>query len=414
MSKEEKSHYLSIMRRRYAHMRTKKARGRVLDDFCALTGLSRKHSIQTLSPQKLQSKRRGCPSGGTPEGTGLLIHLWELSDMLCSKLLVVVIPELLRSMRHHQPVCDRAAAEVLKMSAATIDRRLRPIKAADPRRSKRRRSSLDEHRRAIPLKIDVWPQEGPDRPGYLEVDTVAHCGGSMAGSFAWTLTITDIDTQWTETRSVWNRGGAAVCQALAYSAAAMPFPLLFLNSDNGGEVLNAHIARYCAQHLPQVRRSRSRGYCKNDNAHVEQKNGARVRALYGHGRIADPSLIDPMNEINALDGLIKNLHIPTMRLVSKERVGAKWIKRFEKIPKTPAQRVLESKFVSEEDKNKVRRMLEENDLIEIRTTLQMKINQLARKLTAAPAGAGSERAPEAKRIKRRKKSEPSPESPPAA
>ena len=139
-----------------------------------------------------------------------------------------------------------------------------------------------------------------------------------------------------------------------------------------------------------------------------------MRALYGHGRIADPSLIDPMNEINALDGLIKNLHIPTMRLVSKERVGAKWIKRFEKIPKTPAQRVLESKFVSEEDKNKVRRMLEENDLIEIRTTLQMKINQLARKLTAAPAGAGSERAPEAKRIKRRKKSEPSPESPPAA
>jgi len=96
------------------------------------------------------------------------------------------------------------------MSAATMDRRLREAKAACPGRGRRRRSSIEEHRREIPLKVDAWPEACPKQPGHVEVDTVAHCGGSMAGSFAWTLTMTDVATHWTELRAVWNRGAAGV------------------------------------------------------------------------------------------------------------------------------------------------------------------------------------------------------------
>ena len=178
---------MSLMRRRYAQMHTKKARGRILDDFCVITGLSRKHSIKVLGAKKGQSRRRGCPSGDTKVGTALWVRLWRLSDMLCSKLLVVAIPELLRNLVIYKDLDPIATVDVSKISAATIDRRLRPYKASIKDLNRRRRSCLEAHRREIPLKIDIWPSEGPDRPEYLEIDTVAHCGGSMVGSFVWTL-----------------------------------------------------------------------------------------------------------------------------------------------------------------------------------------------------------------------------------
>lgn len=274
------------------------------------------------------------------------------------------------------------------MSAATIDRRLRPFKASSLRHGRRRQSSLEAHRRELPLKIDTWPAKGPECPGYIEIDTAAHCGGSMTGSFVWTLTTTDVFTQWTELRSVWNRGGGVVCNALAGSMMALPFKALYLNSDNGGEVINGHIKRYFAKYLPEVIRTRSRSYRKNDNAHVEQKNGAVVRTLYGHGRIDDMSLLPLMNEINRLQCLLKNLYTPTMRLLSKERIGSKWVKCFEKVPKTPAQRVLESPFVTERERNGIMTMLAQTDFIDVAKELQKKVRELAKKL-ASPAGEAS-------------------------
>ena len=129
MSKEEKAMYVGVMRRRYAWARRKKARGRVLDEFCGMTGLTRKHAIKALSPKKRPSGRRGCPPGGTREGAALLTRLWKLSDMMCGKLLKAILPELLASLRRREAVPEEACREVLGMSAATIDRRLRGAKA---------------------------------------------------------------------------------------------------------------------------------------------------------------------------------------------------------------------------------------------------------------------------------------------
>ena len=184
MSKEEKATFVRLARRRYALMRTKKARGSVLDEFCRMTWLTRKHAIKRLSPKRLPIRIRGCPSGGTPEGTALRVRLWKLSDMMCGKLLKAVLELYLESLRKREDIPDEVCVEVLGMSAATIDRRLRHVKVfAAGGRGRRRRSSLEEHRREIPLKIDVWPEAYPKTPGYVEVDTVAHCGASMTTAY---------------------------------------------------------------------------------------------------------------------------------------------------------------------------------------------------------------------------------------
>jgi len=394
MSREEGRTYLEIMRRRYGAMRRKKAKTKVLDEFCELSGRSRKRAIRSLSPKRRPPRRRGRPPAGTPEGTALLVRLWKLSDMMCGKLLKAVVPELLASLRRREAVAEAVCGEVLRMSAATIDRRLRKVKASCPGGGgRRRRSSLEEHRREIPLKVDVWPESYPKEPGYVEVDTVAHCGGSMAGSFVWTLTMTDVATQWTELRAVWNKGAVGVCGAISAFIGDAPFDTLMINSDNGGECVNGHIKRHFSQFLPSVVRTRSRSYRKNDNAHVEQKNGAQARALYGHGRIGDESLIPLMNRINRAQGLLKNLFTPTMRLLSKERAGARYAKRYEKAPKTPAQRVLESHAVPEHKKVKVRALLAEHDILDLRERRDADLRLLARKLAAAPSGATSEGSP---------------------
>ncbi len=394
MSKDESRAYLGIMRRRYAAVRRKKGRGHVLDEFCGMTGLSRKHAIKALSPKRRAPGRRGCPPGGTREGRALLARAWKLSDMMCGKLLKAVLPELLASLGRREAVPEEVSREVLGMSAATIDRRLRKVKASCPGGvGRRRRSSLEEHRREIPLKVDVWPEAYPKEPGYVEVDTVAHCGGSMAGCFVWTLTMTDVATHWTELRAVWNKGAAGVCGAISEFIGEVPFDTRMLNSDNGGECINGHIKRHFSEFLPSVVRTRSRSYRKNDNAHVEQKNGVQVRGLYGYGRIGDDSLIPLMNRINVCQGLLKNLFTPTMRLLSKERVGSKCVKRYEKEPKTPAQRVLESSAVPEHKKQRVRQLLAEHDIIDLRESIDADLRLLARKLAAAPSGATPEGSP---------------------
>jgi len=393
MSREEGETYLEIMRRRYGAMRRKKAKTKVLDEFCELSGISRKRAIRSLSPKRRPPRKRGRPPAGTPEGTALLARLWKLSDMMCGKLLKAILPELLASIGRREAVPEAVCREVLRMSAATIDRRLRKVKSACPGgRGRRRRSSLEEHRREVPLKVDVWPA-CPDEPGYVEVDTVAHCGGSMSGSFVWTSTMTEVVTQWTEIRAVWNKGAVGVCGGIAEFIAGAPFDTRMLNSDNGGECINGHIRRHFSEFLPSVVRTRSRSYRKNDNAHVEQKNGVQVRALYGHGRIGDESLIPLMNRINVRQGLIKNLFTPTMRLLSKERVGAKYVKRYEKTPKTPAQRVLESPDVPADKKAKLRALLAAHDILDLRERIDADLRLLARRLAAAPSGATSEGSP---------------------
>ena len=364
MTREEKQTNLRLARRRYSELKTRGERGALLDQFCEMTGLSRKHAIRLLSPHRPKpSGRRGRPRGYGPEVQPLLVRIWELADRPCAKLLVPVLGLWVQSLRRSgQDIPPEVAGALLRMSASSIDRRLRCVR---PRagRGARRASSLAEHRREVPLKIDAWPADYAAHPGYEEADMVALCGGSMAGSFAWGLTLTDTGTQWTEGRVTWNNGARAVAGRLREALAELPFPVRGLNTDNGPEFLNAHLAREFPNLCPGASRTRSRPYEKNDNAHVEQKNGHRMRRLFGFGRHGRREAVEAMNELARLQSLFDNLYRPTQKLLSKERVEGtrKWRKHFEKQAKTPAQRVLGEAAVPEAFKERVRDLLAAND-----------------------------------------------------
>jgi hypothetical protein len=378
MSHDEKRTTLAVSRRRYAELKGKTDKGRFLTEFCALTGVHRKHAVRALNATPAHRKRkRGHPKICSMDAVRLLTRLWKLADKPCGKLLKPILKTLVESLRRHEKLDEKAAAELLLLSPATLDRRLRHAKPCATRH-RRRADSLAEHRYKIALKIDTWPADAKQTPGWLEADTVAHCGGSLTGSFIWTLTLTDVATGWLEMRPAWNKGGLAVCNAIRDGLAAVPFPVLGFNSDNGPDFLNAHLAREFPTLCPNALRSRSRAYCKNDNPHVEQKNGHAVRGLLGYGRLEREDTQPMLRELLATSSLLRNLYAPTFKLLDKRRDNARWIKRFEKEPKTPAQRVLESAAVSQAAKQRVRDLLCANDFI----TLRRRVDTLLSKFIA--------------------------------
>jgi hypothetical protein len=146
----------------------------------------------------------------------------------------------------------------------------------------------------IPIRTDNWDIT---RPGYLEADTVAHCGGSLEGDFVWSVTYCNIYSGWTANRAVWNKGSAGVVAATREVEAALPFDLLGFDTDNGSEFLNWHLLRYFQERPKGVGFTRSRPYKKDDNGHVEQKNWTHVRQLLGYDRLGDPELVEPINAL---------------------------------------------------------------------------------------------------------------------
>lgn len=201
--------------------------------------------------------------------------------MICAKRLKVAIPLWLPHYdQHYEPLSQQLRDRLLSISPATIDRVLKPIRdqlEIKKRCQTRPGTLLKQH---IPFKKEVpW---NPGVPGFVEADTVAHCGGSASGNYAWSLTLTDIKTTWTENRAIWNKGAAAVVEQIKDIEKHLPFALLGFNSDSGGEFINHHLIRYFKQEkMPDLIFSRSRPNKKNDNAHVEQKNWTHVRHLFG-------------------------------------------------------------------------------------------------------------------------------------
>ena len=333
MSKETRREYTLRMRERYAGMRTKQARGRVLNDFCATLGLTRKHAIRVVrgSGDPLRRAGRKAIYGRSAEA---LKGVWLLFDQPCSKLLHPVMTSRVSAYeRHKGALTMEVRQQLLTMSASTIDRLLRGHRV---RTSlwRGRGSPANAMKRQVPLREQRWDGRGP---GWVETDTVAHCGGSMDGSFANTLTVTDTCSQWTELRAVWNRGGFATSQRLAEIEACLPFELLGINTDNGSEFLNWHVLNHFrSRAVPQTR---SRPYHKNDNAHVEQKNGCYVRTLLGYDRFGDLECIEALNNILTLQSIWNNIYRPCRKLLSKTRVGHRYRKTYDAAA-TPAQRVL--------------------------------------------------------------------------
>ncbi|MEM8952806.1 MAG: hypothetical protein AAGD22_01520 [Verrucomicrobiota bacterium] len=242
--------------------------------------------------------------------------------------------------------------EIKAISAAQIDRLLAPRKAraGGKGRCGTKPGTLIETQ--IPIRTDHWDVTAP---GYLEADSVAHCGSSMEGSFIWSVTYTDIYSGWTSLRAVWNKGAAGVVEATRDVEGRLPFDILGFDCDNGSAFLNWHLVSYFTQRPQTVGFTRSRPYHKNDNGHVEQKNWTHVRQLLGYDRLEEPALLERINLIyRDYWEPLHNFFSTSAKLVSKIRHGAKMQRRHD-TPQTPCDRLLKSTTLSARTKAALRR-----------------------------------------------------------
>lgn len=299
----------------------------------------------------------------------LLKEFWLASDQMCSKRLKAAAPDWLAFLR----APPEAKTELLAMSPATMDRMLASWRA---RLGRKRRcgtkpgSLLKKH---IPIRTD---HSEIRRVGYLEADTVAHCGGSLSGDFTWTLTFTDVHSGWTQCRAVWNKGHTAIHQQLQAAEAESPFPWLAFDCDNGSEFLNYALWDHYHKRTHPVQFTRSRPYHKNDNAHVEQKNWSVVRQLLGYERLDRPEVVPLLNDLyeNEWHWLV-NFFFPTFKLIEKKREGAKYVKRYQ-APRTPYARLLESEEVSPEEKRKLCAIRSGLNPLKLRGRIEQKLRRI--------------------------------------
>jgi hypothetical protein len=332
--------YREAVRWRYLNAR-KEEKGRILDEFIQVTGYHRKAAIRLLHRKGWgkRKQQRGRRRRYGYEVVDVLRKVWEISDRLCSKRLKPFIGELVRVMRQHNEMAinARLEAELCQMSPATIDRLLRPWRRLGGRRpfSTTKPGSLLKN--AIPIRTFAdWTDE---RSGFLEVDLVAHCGESAEGFYLTTLSTVDVASGWSECMGVWGKGQSRVKAAVHRIRQRLPFPLLGLDSDNGGEFINHHLYTYCLDE--KITFTRSRSYKKNDSCHVEQKNWSVVRRLVGYDRYSSHAALECLNLLYATLRHYVNFFQPTMKLLSKTRLGAKVHKVYD-MARTPYQRLLES------------------------------------------------------------------------
>lgn len=322
-------------------------KGRMLDEFVAATGYHRKRAVRLLrdGPPAPRGGRGGRPRRYSSVVISALRTVADVSGWLCGKRLAPFLDELVAALEAEGVLRlePDVRAWLPRMSAATIDRRLRPF------RLQLRPHGLSTTKPGSLLKQQVavhtstpWEQQ---RPGFAEIDLVAHCGTSTAGHYLNTLTVTDVATGWTECAGVWGKGQAAVFAALELIRARLPFPLLGIDSDNGSEFLNAHLVRWCQQQ--QVTFTRSRPYWKNDQAHVEQKNWSVVRKLLGYDRYESEAALGALNRVYDLLRLWTNHWQPVLKLVGKERERTKVRKRYD-VAQTPYRRVLAAEGLAAE------------------------------------------------------------------
>lgn len=361
----------------YRTLHRKKEKELFLDYWMNFLGYkSRKHLIKLLRPKKPSQRqehaKRGRPSQLMDEDIVLLKKLWFACDQPCGKRLVAMLPEWIVYWKGEHGLIDHDSKQrILSLSSASLDRKLASVKISHSQRA--RYGSLQGLKSSIPI-IDTT--RAITHCGELCADTVAHGGSSMRGSFAWTLTVTDTLTQWTENRAVWNKSQAAVCQAFEYIFEEIPFPIISINTDNGSEFINHHLQHYWKEKHHHARITRSRPYHKNDNARAEQKNLTRVRELIGYDRLDELECVSLLNNIYENANLLHNYFTANMRVIKKTREGSKIIKQYDKA-QTPYTRLM---HVMENQKEKQQLVEQKNRLnpLQLRRKIDASLQKLYR------------------------------------
>ena len=341
--------YIEAIRERYLKA-GRKEKGQILDEVTKVTGYHRKAAIRLLR-RGWRAKavgRRGRARQYGVEVVAALKGAWETSGRLCSRRLQPFLPELVEVLeRHGELTVSREVKEQLcQISAATIDRLLKPHRLRGARRPFSTTKPGSLLKASIPIRTFAdWDDK---RPGFLEIDLVAHCGESTEGLYVNTLSAVDVATGWVECQGVWGKGQQRVGAAIHEMAKRLPFRLLGLDSDNGSEFINHHLYAYCQQ--KEITFTRSRPYKKNDNAHVEQKNWPVVRRLIGYQRYSSKEALEQLNRVYQLVRSYVNFFQPVMQLQHKTRHGARVHKVYD-TARTPYRRLLEAGVLTPEEQD---------------------------------------------------------------
>jgi len=376
MSLKSKNELVEVVRPRYLKA-SKFEKQKILDEFTSATGYHRKHAIRVLKNKvqvqnHFKGKTKTYQRLYCGEVVQALEQIWEIYGQICSKRLQPFLPEAVRVLERCKEInISKGTKELLlKISSASIDRCLRPIRIKTSHGlSTTKPGSL--LRKLIAVRtFTEWDEQ---RPGFLEIDLVTHCGNTTEGQFLCTLTCTDLCTGWTDVTAVLHRSQEAVSEAIQRMRQRLPFPLLGIDSDNGGEFINDLVYRYCL--AEKITFTRSRPYQKNDQAHVEQKNWSVVRHTVGYDRWETEQELALLECIYDDVRPYINFFQPSLKLMAKERIDKKTYKRYDPA-KTPYQRVLERKDISLEAKARLAHLYVQLNPAELRRRIDQKIAKL--------------------------------------
>ena len=390
MSQKIREELLPRLRQRYAK-RDRQGRSRMLDELCEQWDYERKHAIKLLGAKAGwggdPSLRKGRPARYGEDVAEVLWRLWKAAEQPCGKRLAA-LRELW--LPHYEKEYGGLPAalrrKVLQISPAQIDRLLAPRKARAGGKGRCGTKPGGLLKNQIPIRTNHWDVT---QPGFLEADTVAHCGNSLEGDFIWTVTYTDICSGWTSHRAVWNKGAQGIVEATREVEAGLPFEVLGFDCDNGSEFLNYHLLYYFQKRKRPVGFTRSRPYHKDDNGHVEQKNWSQVRQLLGYDRLEDPGLLDEINRLyQEVWNPLQNFFSPCMKLVQKDRHGSKLKRRHDR-PQTPCDRLLESRHVSTKTKRELKEQRKALNPFELHRKLEEMLRRILHRALRSSRPTGS-------------------------
>lgn len=377
MSKKSKREYLHEISGRYSEA-GKEEKIKILDEFCSVCSYHRKYAIKLLNQSPLpeiskQVKRPGRKKKYHTAGViSFLKTIWKKSNLICSDRLKAAIPIWLTGYKKNVLALSKKDEDLLRaISASTIDRILSKFRGKYTKRGLCTTRPGSIIRELIPIKTNQWDE---NRPGFIEMDLVAHCGTSVAGEYINTLDVVDIATGWTSQRAVWGKGEVNTFKAIREIELTLPFKIRGIDSDNGKEFMNYRLLKYFKHRKMPVNYTRSRAYNKNDNAHIEEKNWTVVRQYIGYDRLNNPEQLELLNDLyrNELNYFL-NYFLPSVKLISKERKGSKIKKKYDKA-KTPFQRLFESKEIDNDKKLELLRILNSLDPFKLQSIIEKKIS----------------------------------------
>lgn len=375
MSPGARMEYLESIYLRYKRAK-RKEKTIILNEFSKTCGYHRKHAIRLLNNfkrfTKPKPKKRGRPSRYNKDPVRKpLEKIWLAANLPCSMRLKAILPLWMPSYaKEFGGLHPKVIKALYDISPATIDRLLKAIRPRYRGRGKSTTKPGTLLRKQIPIKTNQWDET---KPGFLEADTLAHCGESLMGDFVYTVNFTDIATSWSEQRAVWGKGETAVLKQIQDVEDSLPFPMLGFDCDNGSEFLNWHLMRHFAERKNPVQFTRSRPYHKDDNAHIEQKNWTHVRQWFGYHRIDNPVCVGLMNDLYTQEwSLFHNFFCPSVKLLQKKLVAGRAYKKYDK-PKTPYQRVLESPYIKASVKSSLKERFESLNPFKLRKSIENKL-----------------------------------------